>query len=110
MEIVAGWFLFGLAAAAVARSRGRSGCAGLALGALLGPLGLIVALVMRRRLRAEPTRNTSPSPDDDGRFIPTGMIGPYPYRDEPDGRVAVMIQGGLSVFPSRKAAEKALSR
>jgi hypothetical protein len=40
------WLLFGIAAAVVMTNKGRSGCGGFALGFLLGPIGLIIALVM----------------------------------------------------------------
>lgn len=42
------WFLFGIAAAAVMSNKGRSGCGGFALGFLLGPIGLIIALVLQK--------------------------------------------------------------
>jgi len=38
--------LFGVASAVVMQNKGRSGCGGFALGFLLGPIGLIIALVM----------------------------------------------------------------
>lgn len=40
------WAAFGVAAAVVMSNKGRSGCGGFALGFLLGPIGLIIALVM----------------------------------------------------------------
>ena len=40
------WFLFGIAGGVVMANKGRSGCGGFALGFLLGPIGLIIALVM----------------------------------------------------------------
>ena len=40
------WVLFGIAAAVVMTNKGRSGCGGFALGFLLGPIGLVIALVM----------------------------------------------------------------
>jgi len=40
------WVLFGIAAAMVMSNKGRSGCGGFAMGFLLGPIGLIIALVM----------------------------------------------------------------
>lgn len=39
------WIVFGLICAAIASSRGRSGCGWFILGALLGPFGLVVALL-----------------------------------------------------------------
>jgi hypothetical protein len=40
------WFLFGLISAIVASKKGRSGCGWFLLGVLLGPFGLILALVV----------------------------------------------------------------
>jgi hypothetical protein len=40
------WLLFGVAAMLVMQNKGRSGCGGFALGFLLGPFGLIIALVL----------------------------------------------------------------
>lgn len=40
------WVLFGVASAIVLNNKGRSGCGGFILGFLLGPFGLIIALVM----------------------------------------------------------------
>lgn len=45
MEFVLIWGLFGIVAAVAASNRGRSGCAWLFIGILLGPFGLILALV-----------------------------------------------------------------
>lgn len=42
------WVLFGVASAVVMSNKGRSGCGGFALGFLLGPLGLIIALVLQK--------------------------------------------------------------
>lgn len=41
------WLLFGVAGGAVMSNKGRSGCGGFALGFLLGPIGLVIALVMQ---------------------------------------------------------------
>jgi hypothetical protein len=46
MGLVAIWFLFGIVAAVVASRKGRGGCSWFALGFLLGPFGLILALVV----------------------------------------------------------------
>ena len=46
MAIVLIWILCGVISAVVASNKGRSGCGWFALGILLGPLGLILALVM----------------------------------------------------------------
>ncbi|MCW1381511.1 zinc ribbon domain-containing protein [Novosphingobium sp. KCTC 2891] len=42
------WLAFGIAGAVVLTNKGRSGCGGFALGFLLGPIGLVIALVMNR--------------------------------------------------------------
>jgi hypothetical protein len=42
------WILFGIAAAMIMSNKGRSGCGGFALGFLLGPFGLIIALVLQK--------------------------------------------------------------
>ena len=41
------WVVCGLIAGAIAENKGRSGCGGFAIGVLLGPLGIIWALVMK---------------------------------------------------------------
>lgn len=40
------WLAFGLAGGLIMSNKGRSGCGGFALGFLLGPIGLLIALVM----------------------------------------------------------------
>ena len=40
------WLFMGIAAALVLDKKGRSGCGGFALGFLLGPFGLLIALLM----------------------------------------------------------------
>lgn len=40
------WLLFGIISAVVGSNKGRSGCGWFILGILLGPLGLILALVV----------------------------------------------------------------
>lgn len=45
--IIVFWLLLGVAGAVVMNNKGRSGCGGFALGFLLGPIGLIIALVMK---------------------------------------------------------------
>lgn len=40
------WFAFGAAGGMIMSNKGRSGCGGFALGFLLGPIGLVIALVM----------------------------------------------------------------
>jgi len=40
------WILCGIAGGIILSNKGRSGCGGFALGFLLGPIGLVIALVM----------------------------------------------------------------
>lgn len=49
---IALWLLFGIVAAVVMSNKGRSGCGGFALGFLLGPFGLIIALVLGANQKA----------------------------------------------------------
>lgn len=51
------WLFFGIASAVIMSNKGRSGCGGFALGFLLGPFGLIIALVL-------PTDRTSQEATD----------------------------------------------
>lgn len=46
MEFLIIWLLFGIVSAIVASNKGRSGCGWFALGVLLGPFGVILALVV----------------------------------------------------------------
>lgn len=46
MTLIFLWFLFGLVSAVIATRKGRSGCGWFLLGVLLGPFGLILALVV----------------------------------------------------------------
>lgn len=46
MEIVIFWIVCGVIAGMIGSNKG-SGCAGFALGLLLGPLGIIIALIMK---------------------------------------------------------------
>ena len=48
MEILIIWLLFGIISAVVASNKGRSGCGWFLLGVLLGPFGLILALVVSK--------------------------------------------------------------
>ena len=45
MEFVIIWFLFGLVAAIIANTKGRSGCGWFLLGILLGPFALVIAFL-----------------------------------------------------------------
>ena len=40
------WLGFGWAGSAIMKKKGRSGCGGFALGFLLGPIGLVIALLL----------------------------------------------------------------
>jgi len=51
---VLGWVFFGALTHLALRTRGKPGCAALLLGVLLGPIGLVIALV---------TVAASPKPD-----------------------------------------------
>ena len=55
MEVLAVWLLFGIISAVVASNKGRSGCGWFALGILLGPFGLIFALVVPKNQEAVET-------------------------------------------------------
>lgn len=46
MEVLVIWILFGVVAAVVATNKGWSGCGWFARGALLGPFGFILSLVV----------------------------------------------------------------
>lgn len=41
------WLLFAIATTAVMATKGIGGCSGFALGSLLGPVGLIIALLLK---------------------------------------------------------------
>lgn len=48
MEILIIWLLFGIVSTVIASNKGRSGCGWFLLGVLLGPFGLILALVVSK--------------------------------------------------------------
>ena len=54
--VVIVWLICGLIAASVMSGKGRSGLGGLALGVLLGPIGVIIALVIRPSEESEAAR------------------------------------------------------
>ncbi len=58
------WVLCGIVSAVVASSRGASGFLGFVLGVLLGPLGIVIAFV----LKPSATLPTTPT-SSDGTFI-----------------------------------------
>lgn len=45
MELVLIWCLFGIVAAVIANTKGRSGCGWFLLGMLFGPFALVIALL-----------------------------------------------------------------
>lgn len=49
MEFVIIWILFGAISAIIASSRGASGCGYFALGVILGPFGIIFALMSGKK-------------------------------------------------------------
>ena len=48
MEYLVLCILCGVAGMIILQNKGRSGCAGFLLGAMLGPIGIVIALVMGR--------------------------------------------------------------
>ncbi len=51
MEWVGVWILCGIISAVIGSNKGRSGCGWFAIGFLLGPFGLILALVMPKEAK-----------------------------------------------------------
>lgn len=51
MEFLMIWLLFGIVSAVIASNKGRNGCGWFLLGVLLGPFGLILALVVSKNQR-----------------------------------------------------------
>ncbi len=72
------WLLFGIAAAIVASNKGRSGCGFFVLGILLGPFGLLFALLV-----ASDSRKVSE------RIVESGEMKRCPYCAEAIKREAV---------------------
>lgn len=52
MEILIIWLLFGIVCAVIASNKGRSGLGWFLIGVLLGPFGLILALVVSKNVEA----------------------------------------------------------
>ncbi len=48
MEFIFIWLIFGVISALIASNKGRSGCGWFIIGVLLGPLGIILALVISK--------------------------------------------------------------
>jgi hypothetical protein len=53
MEYVIYWLLFGMVAAIIANSKGRSGCGWFLLGMLLGPFSLVVVALSSKKVGQE---------------------------------------------------------
>jgi hypothetical protein len=60
MPLLLIWILFGIAAVIVASQKNRSGCAWFALGFLLGPFGLLFALLLPSLPSSSTDQNASP--------------------------------------------------
>ena len=50
------WLAFGVVGAMIMSGKGRTGCGGFALGVVLGPIGLIVAMLFRPSVENEAER------------------------------------------------------
>jgi hypothetical protein len=48
VELLIIWFIFGLISSVIAANKGRGGCSWFILGVILGPFGVILALVVSR--------------------------------------------------------------
>ncbi len=48
MEFIFIWLIFGVISAIIANNKGRSGCGWFIVGVLLGPIGIILALVVSK--------------------------------------------------------------
>jgi hypothetical protein len=56
LEFLIIWLVFGLISAVIANNKGRSGCGWFIVGVLLGPLGIILALVVSNDQKVVDTR------------------------------------------------------
>ena len=83
------WLFCAMAAMSVASSKGLSGCGFALLGILLGPVGLLIALIM--------------PPDPEHRMklgVQRGLLSPCPYCAEPIRREATICRHcGRSMNP-----------
>jgi hypothetical protein len=70
------WGVCGVIAAAVASDKGRSGCGGLLLGLLLGPIGLAIVLLMGKQAR-DATAGKRPCPACREPVEPAATICPH---------------------------------
>ena len=77
MEYLVIWGFFGIIAASIASSKGRSGCGWFVLGLLLGPFALAVALLPSLKPQFIPTAS-----------MPTADLVPCPECAEPIQRQA----------------------
>ena len=64
------WLLFGFATMAVMQNKGRDGCGGFALGFLLGPFGLIIALVVSTDHREMEKKSSDPATRENAPIAP----------------------------------------
>lgn len=115
MELLIFWIIMAVVTAMVARSRGRSGLGFFLYGMLIWPIALTQALLTPRRDvqskpssvsggNARPARSTSPQ----DAFVPHGMVGGRPFRDNPDGSVTVLFEGREVSFPGQAAASEVI--
>ncbi len=100
--------------AMVASSRGRSGFGFFLYGLLLWPIALTQALLSKPKVAARPLPQRSSVQVDSGppkpaseAFVPHGMVGGRPFRQNPDGSATVLAEGREVVFPSRAKAVQA---
>lgn len=66
MQYFVFWLICGFVAAAVANSRGASGCAGLFWGILLGPFGIIIAFILNPKNPQPVLTQTARSETEEG--------------------------------------------
>ncbi|CAN7333670.1 HIRAN domain-containing protein [Bosea sp. LjRoot90] len=94
--------------AMVASSRGRSALGFFFYGLLVWPIALTHAL-----LSPKPSEQSSPgyAPGPAGApraFVPHGLIGERPFRQNNDGTITALIDGREVLFPDRRTAASAL--
>lgn len=108
MELVVFWVIMAIVTAMVAASRGRSAAGFFFYGLLVWPIALTHALLSPRPAeKAAP--GYAPGPDGAPRaFVPHGLIGERPFRQNDDGTVTALIDGREVLFPDRATAVSAL--
>lgn len=114
MELLFFWVVMAVITAMVASSRGRSGFGFFLYGLLLWPIALTQALLSKPKATARPLPQRSNVQVDSGphyppaeAFMPHGMVGGRPFRQNPDGSATVLAEGREVVFPSRVKAVQA---